>query len=701
MTDRCTWRWAFAGCFFFFVLCVLPAGCGSPENPAPVAKSQPASPAASSAQSSNSESAAPAAAEQGAGGQSTAGVQSSSPASGDTAEKTPPEEPFHHPATLEELDKTVEWEDRPVHDSLKLLSEDLAKHPAEITVKEALAMKNNSSEDNTKILSALSRLPEGGQQPNWDASVTRSIIMDMNSMNPIMTDTAYEAMVAQLYVPFLIAFDWNMEPYADADFVVRWQSSKDHMCDKITMRRDCTWSDGKPFTAHDVEYTFHSIMNPKLPVLAVKSNADKLRDVVAYDDYTVVFFQKEPRVTNVWNIDFPMLAKHIYEPLFSQLDKISFEELQNKPEYQATELHPVSGQAYECVSRTRNQEIVFRRRDNWYMQDGKQIRAKPFFKEVRVRIIEDPNTALLALKLGGDDGGIDEYQISQEQWASQTNGSDFYNKNTKSFGTEWTYFLFGWNNNDPSAPFFKDRRVRQAMSYAVDYHELLQTLLHGLCEQCTGITHPGAWYAPKTPLKPYVQDLDKAEKLLDEAGWTDSDGDGIRDKLVDSRRVKFEFSILVKNDPERVAFCQLLQNNLAQLGIQCNIQKMEGTRLFDRLNKKQYQACFFGWGTGTDPDDDENIWATKYITEGRNNFQYSNPEVDRLFEEGRREFDQEKRAAIYAKIDELIYEDQPCTFLYWRNSFWGWNKQLRGYRFSPKDPFDYYPGFMSIWKAAE
>lgn len=701
MTDRCR-LFCNLGPFGFILGFLLFASCTPPEpqappkpSPGPVSSSASSSAEASNstADSAASPAAEPAPATQPAADQSAA----ESPAAGAKAE----EAPFHPPATLAELDQSVEWEDRPVHSGLKLFAEDRAKQKPLVTVAEALAMENNSPEENKKILSALSRPPEGNQQPNWNGSITRSLIMDMNSMNPILVDTIYEADVAPLYVAYIMTFDWNMQPFGDADYVVSWQTSKDHMIDKVTLRHDVTWSDGKPFTAHDVAYSFRSIMNDKIPVLSVRTNCEKLRDVVAYDDYTVVFFQREPLVVNPWNLNFPLIPKHIYEPLYSRLDKMSFEELQNTPEYQETELHPVSGQAYECVGRTRNQEIVFRRRESWYMHDGKQVRDKPYFQDVHFRIIEDPNTALLALKLGGDSGGIDEYEIHQEQWASQTNGPDFYAKNTKSFGTEWTYFYYGWNNDEPSAPFFKDVRVRTAMSYAVDYHELLQTLLHGLCEQCTSITHPSAWYAPHPPLKPYVQDFDKAEKLLDEAGWTDSDGDGIRDKLIDGQRVKFQFSIIVKNDPERVALCQLLQNNLAQIGIQCDIQKMEGTRLFDRLTKKQYQACFAGWGTGTDPDDSENVWATKYIKEGRNFLQYSNPEVDRLFQEGRKEFDQEKRAAIYAKIDKLIYEDQPCTFLYWRNSFWGWNKQLRGYSFSPKNPFDFSPGFMSIWKAAE
>ena len=240
------------------------------------------------------------------------------------------------------------------------------------------------------------------------------------------------------------------------------------------------------------------------------------------------------------------------------------------------------------------------------------------------------------------------------------------------------------------------------MAYAFDYREMLDKLLHGLCQQCTGPDHPAAWYAPKTPLAPYKQDLDKAAQLLDEAGWTDTDSDGVRDKEIDGRRVKFEFDMLVRNDPERIHWCELLKFNLEQIGVVCNIKPMESTRLLERLLKKEFQAECGGWGAVADPDTSENVWTTGAIPPaGRNFLQYSNPEVDKLFVEGRKEFDREKRAAIYAKIDETIYHDQPCTFLFWRNSFFGFNKQLRGYKFSPRGPFDYGPGFGSFWKVAE
>ena len=219
-------------------------------------------------------------------------------------------------------------------------------------------------------------------RPTPTHHITRYLLGDIKSPNPIMADTMEEARVGSLYNFSLFNFDWRLEPFADSDSTIRWQSSKDRLYDKVTMRRDCTWSDGKPITAHDVEFSYHAIMNDKIPVPAVKSGTDKLKGVVAYDDYTVVYFHKESLATNEWNVNFPVIPEHIFAPLYKKLDTMSFEELLQTPEYQETELKPVSGNAYTMTSRTRNQEIVLKRRDDWYTVDGKQVREKPYFDEV-------------------------------------------------------------------------------------------------------------------------------------------------------------------------------------------------------------------------------------------------------------------------------------------------------------------------------
>ena len=104
-----------------------------------------------------------------------------------------------------------------------------------------------------------------------------------------------------------------------------------------------------------------------------------------------------------------------------------------------------------------------------------------------------------------------------------------------------------------------------------------------------------------------------------------------------------------------------------------------------------------GWGTGTDPDTSKNLWTTNAYSNGRNFVGYSNTEVDKLYDEGAKELDLQKRKAIYQQIDKLIWEDEPYTFLYYRSSLWAFNKRLRGYGFSPRGPFAYHPGFASVW----
>lgn len=586
------------------------------------------------------------------------------------------------PPALADLDRDSRWIDRPLRDAIDLLREELSKEPPLCDVAEALALKNDSVDANARILSALGRLPEQGQA-DLAARIDRHVAGDLGSTNPILISSTAEVDILGLTGFGLFSYDRKLEPFASAETVVSWQTSADGLLDKVVLRDDLVWSDGRPITARDIAFTYRVIMDPRVPVPAVRSGTDQLKGVHAYDDRTIVFFHREPLATNVWNINFPVLPKHIYERTWEKDPT-----LKDSPEHVALEEKPVSGGPYEILSRKRGQEIVLRRRESWSMVKGKKVREQPFFRDIRFRIIEDPNTALLALK----SGEIDEMILQPEQWTTQTVDDEFYRLNTKATAPEWVSFHFAWNID---TPFFADRRVRRAMSYAFDHDRMLEKICLGLYQPCAGCFPPGSWMAGPKKLEPYRQDLDRAEALLDEAGWTDHDNDGIRDKEIDGRLVPCEFTVLVNQQPFRIAICTLLKENLEQIGVIANVRPVEPTTLQEMMQKRNFQACFSGWGSGTDPDTTENIWKT---AEMRNYCGYSNPEVDRLYAEGRRELDRDRRAEKYARIQEILYEDQPYTWLFWRNSFYGFSKSLRGYVFSPRGPYHYSPGSASLWK---
>ena len=604
----------------------------------------------------------------------------------DQAATSPPppvtEQPAFAPPPLADLDRDAKWIDRPVKDALALLREQQAKETVACSVAEALALTNDSAAANAKILSALGRLPDDGQA-DLDARLDRHVAGDLGSTNPILISSAAEFDILGLTGFGLFSYDRYLEPFANAETVVSWQTSADGLYDKVVLRDDLVWNDGEPITAHDIAFTYRVIMDPRVPVPAVRSGTDQMRSVHAYDARTVVFFHKEPLATNVWNVNFPVLPKHVYEKTWEEDPT-----LKDSAEHVKLEEKPVSGGPYEILSRKRGQEIVLRRRANWSTVKGRKVREEPYFKDIRFRIIEDPNTALLALK----SGEIDEMVLQPEQWTTQTVDDAFDRLNTKATAPEWVSFHFAWNIG---SPFFADRRVRRAMSYAFDHDRMLEKICLGMYEPCAGNYPPDSWMAGPKKLVPYKQDLDTAEALLDEAGWTDHDNDGIRDKEIDGRLVPFEFTVLVNQQPFRIAICTLLKENLEQIGVIANVRPVEVTTLQEMMQKKSFQACFSGWGSGTDPDSSENIWKTG---EMRNYCGYSNPEVDRLFTEGRRELDRGRRAEKYARIQEMLYEDQPYTWLFWRNSFYGFSKQLRGYVFSPRGPYHYSPGAGSLWK---
>jgi len=595
-------------------------------------------------------------------------------------------EPFDPPA-LEELEAEGKWIDRPVHESLDILREQLAEQPTpELTAAEALQQKNDSARSNEQLLAAVGQLPAAdGHGIDYDASIVRHVSGDLKSTNPILASSVTEFEYHDLASIGLLTFDRNFEWFGDADIIRSWQTREDRLVDKFVLRDDLTWSDGKPVTAHDVEFAFNAIMTQAVICPAVRQGTDELKAVKAYDDHTVVIFHKAALPTNDENMQFYIMPKHIFETTLPDDPTLA-----RSPAHSRLEDKPVVAGKYELAKRQRGQEFILRRREGYYLHDGKQVRQMPYFKEVRVKWIEDLNTALLALK----SGDIEQMELKADQWVTQTDGDDYYRLNTKATGTEWTEFHFNWNTK---SPLFADAKTRWAMTYAMDYEELLETICYGLYSPCQGTFHPESWMFPKNGPAPVAQDLEKAEQLLAEAGWEDTDGDGIVDKEIDGRRIPFEFTMLTFQTDNGIKCATLMKECLDLVGIVCNVKPTEFTVLVQKTRDKEYQAAMAGWGTGTDPSTLENIFGTDA---GRNYGSYSHPEVDRLFDQGKREFDREKRAEIYGKIHTQLWEDQPYTWLFYRNSFYGFSKKLRGYNFSPRGPFNYSPGFHSLYVPA-
>lgn len=597
-----------------------------------------------------------------------------------------PKDPPFVPPTAEALAKVV-WTPRPCVDYMEHLRRTLERSPPEVSEAEALALDNTDDAANRKILSALGRLPRSDEEVDWDATFNRFIGGEPRTLNPLFSSSRYEFWVEDLLWVGPVQFDWNLECLGDLDVIERWETSEDRLMDRVLLRRDLVWTDGRPVTAHDVEFTWKLLVDPRIRVEARRTMVQGLRAVKAYDDRTVVYFHREAFATNHLQLVWPILPKHAFE-----------RELAKDPSLERCALNkePVTCGPYRLTLWRPNQEIVFERRDEWFLgASGERIRRKPFMRQVRFRIIPQNAPRFLAF-LAGD---TDDTQLDSAQWTTDSAGRGFRDRGVKVRGDEWTYVYVGWNARSvPPNPFFADPRVRWAMTLAFDHDFLLKEMFYGIYRAGVGIFHPDSWMAAKG-LGPVHKDLARAEKLLDEAGWKDSDGDGIRDKTIDGKKVDLGFKLSCPNAGSGPRVVKQFQDDLRLVGVDCRADLIEWNAFQEALANRQLQAFAMAMGAGVDPDTARNLWTTKAIEEGRNQVGFSDPRIDALLEEGRRELDQAKRAAIYAQVDRIIYEEQPISILLYQPTLWGFAKSVRGYRPSPKGFFGVAPGFQSIWKA--
>ena len=198
------------------------------------------------------------------------------------------------------------------------------------------------------------------------------------------------------------------------------------------------------------------------------------------------------------------------------------------------------------------------------------------------------------------------------------------------------------------------------MTLAINRAEMIKFILFGLGKEATGPFPNHLWYADPE-VKPRPFDPEQARRLLAEAGWQDRNGDGILER--EGR--PFRFTLITNSGNEiRKDVGVLIQRYWREVGIDVKLEMYEwSVFLKNFIDPRHFDACILGWSLGVDPDA-YNIWHSSQITEGFNFIGYQNPEADRLWEAGRREYDTDKRRRIYHRLHALLAEDQPYTFLF-------------------------------------
>jgi peptide/nickel transport system substrate-binding protein len=468
-------------------------------------------------------------------------------------------------------------------------------------------------------------------EPAYGDTLIVGSIGEPSILIPMLAGDSASHDVAGLIFNGLVKYDIDLSVIGD--LAESWDISPDGLVITFHLRKGVKWADGVEFTADDVMFGYKTIINEKTPT-AYREDYLQVKKAEVIDKYTFrVTYEKPfaPALTSWGNL--VVLPRHFLEG--KDITKTDFGR------------SPIGMGPYKLNKWTTGQELLLDSNRDYF-------EGRPYIDHYIYRVIPDSATLFLELQAGG----IDMMGLTPIQYTKQTS-NDFFRINFQKF--RYPVFAYTYLGFNLKHPLFKDIWVRKAIAYAIDKSEIVDVVLFGLGSIATGPYVPNTWpYNPN--VKRYEYNPEKAKQLLKDAGWEDTDGDGILDK--DGK--PFEFTILTNmGNTLRMNTATIIQWRLAKVGIKVEIKALEwSTFINEFIDKRRFQAVILGWSIGLDPDQ-YDIWHSSKTKEKEFNFvSYKNPEVDALLEKGRRTFDIEKRKKAYFRIQEILAEELPYIFLY-------------------------------------
>jgi len=487
-------------------------------------------------------------------------------------------------------------------------------------------------------------------EPAYGDALVVGSIGEPSNLIPMLSSDSASSDVSGLIYNGLVKYDTDLSVIGD--LAESWDISKDGLVITFHLRKGVKWTDGVEFTADDVMFGYQTIISEKTPT-AYSEDFKQVKKAEVLNQYTFrVTYEKPfaPALTSWGNL--VVLPKHLLEG----------KDITKSP----LARDPVGMGPFKLVKWVSGQELDL---DSNYAY----FEGRPYINRYIYKIIPDTATMFLELRTGG----VDMMGLTPMQYTKQTN-SEFFSDNFQKFRyPSFAYTYLGFNLKHP---FFKDRRVRQAIAYAIDKQEILDVVLFGLGDVSTGPYVPNTW-PYNANVKRYDYNPEKAKELLGEAGWK-TGGDGI---LHDKDGRPFDFTILTNiGNRLRMNTATIIQWRLAKVGIKVHIRVLEwSTFINEFIDKKRFEAVILGWSIGLDPDQ-YDIWYSAKTKEKELNFvSYNNPEVDMLLEKGRRTFDINERKKAYYRMQEILAEDLPYIFLYVPDALTIVNSRVKGIKVSP------------------
>ena len=418
------------------------------------------------------------------------------------------------------------------------------------------------------------------------------------------------------------------------DLAASWEVSDDGLAWTFFLREDVTWHDGEAFTADDVVYTFNEIaLNTELGANNM-SYFSSLERVDAVDEYTVVFTLTKPVAALPAYLSFntEILPKHIFEGQ-DPWDLISF----NKEK-------PIGTGAFKMDGYTSGQNVRLIANPDYY--DG-----APKLERVEYKVLADVNTHVAQLLTGE----LSIFALDDQAALSRLEAA-------RDIEIVPTYTpRFFWIALNQENDLFTDVKVRRAMLHAIDRPYIIETVLNGYGTPADAGISPAMQYYYNSDVPRYEYDPERAARLFAEAGWEDSDGDGVLDK--NGTPFSFLFEVGIQGNLVRIG--QIVQQQLREAGLDARFETLEwNTMIQKNVIRRDYDMILNWWRYPADPDLLPYFHSSTAGT-GYNIPGYRDSRLDELLEAGSTIADPEERRGIYLELQDYMAETLPYLFLWY------------------------------------
>jgi peptide/nickel transport system substrate-binding protein len=423
-----------------------------------------------------------------------------------------------------------------------------------------------------------------------------------------------------------------------------WKFGADNLSMTYILRDNLVWSDGQPLTSADYKFTWDLLFDPntKLQYRSLLANIVGSPDTP--DAKTLVFkFKQVSAASTLYTDSWPAIPQHIFQG----------KDINDNP---LNRDNTVGSGPFFLKEWAKDDHATF-------VANDKYFKGRPNLDQYIFRVVKDQNAAYQALKTGE----ADTSPINQPDWDEATKLPNVNALNYYYFASSWDYIGFNLRS-----PFFQDKRVRQAITSALNKPQMIERVLLGHAKDQNSVfpaTSPV--FTDDVPKFPY--DVNKSKQLLKDAGWSPG-SDGILVKDGKPFKVRMHYNA---GNKRRESISTIAQQQLKEVGIQVEVIAEDFGAYVTRLSEtKDFDMFLLGWVGGSDPDSSKSIWMTDG---GQNYGGYSNADVDKWFPQADKVLDMQKeRKPIYVQIQKQIAEDQPYVFLWTLEALRGFNKRIVG-----------------------